>query len=133
MAATQSHLVKIGPYILISIMVGAIPSAECTISDTLGTEVQEPFVEYYTYYVYMENGETHYYMDDHTHGYGYMAESRESILDGDPLQEALTDFPKRYYLLVEYASLPDNYELHVKTHFDEYSLTKADICELIGE
>lgn len=130
-AVPKSHLVRIGPYLLIChVLHTNAPNSECIISDTLGTQVQEPFEYYFTPYI----------KQDDDPGYALLTIDRRSILEGEELRYvAYGVFGQYYYLMLEIDEIPDDYELHITDHtwsenYDnvvDYVLTKSDILELI--
>lgn len=129
-AAGDSHIVKIGPYLLICIKHYSMKAPQwatfCTIKDTLGSEVSRPFDDYYT-----KAGR-----DPNTHGYGYFKEDISSLsLDGIVNYLARDTFEQYYYVLLDYDTLPNDYELTV-TYWEGLgsvyqTLTYDDIASLI--
>ena len=139
-AGIGSHLVKIGKYLLINVCVQVDPTEEYNVYDTLGTQIQEPFAQYNTYYSYVdENRQMRFYMEDHSHGYGYVAENPAWYSDPDVREKCFTrnEFPHRLYLVLDYESIPDDYELHftitnhVSGSTEEHILTAEMIQQLI--
>lgn len=109
----HDHMVKIGPYLLISIIIPGYPDMTCEVSDSLGSELLNPFMEYVS------------------SGYGFVA--------FDPSGEdscSSYSFWPRYYLLLEFDSLPDDYVLTVNTEMssytDEYSVTRDEIVSWVN-
>lgn len=139
-AALGSHMVKIGPYLLISICAQDHPMKECVISDSLGSQPQEPFVQYNTYhYYYDENGEKHSFMDINNHGYGFIAENPTySSNSEDTAYAKRCEFMQRFYLILDYESIPANYELMVSItggntdRKEIYTLSADTIKEQVG-
>lgn len=135
-AAEDNHIAKIGPYLLMCYAYAPfynvtydINKLVFDISDTLGTEVQEPFAEYYTPYS----------TDADLPGYGYLKEDRESIIKGDLEFEGSASFDKFFFLIVKLDTLPEDYKIHVLVYpeydtedilFDE-TLTMDEIREIL--
>ena len=130
-AAGESHIVRIGPYLLICIRHYSAETprwaTHCTIKDTLGSTVSRPFDDYYT--------QTS--RDSTTHGYGYLKEDVSSLsLDGEVDYVARDAFDQYYYVILDYENLPSDYSLTV-TYWEGLgnacqTLTYAEIVELIG-
>ena len=107
-AAFEDHIVKIGPYLLISISDytflnnGELVPVEIT--DTLGSEVQQMFSEYYSS---LDNGQP----------YGYIKEDRpgSNPFFSDPDDFAINLFGQYYYVVLEYDALPNDYALQYTT------------------
>lgn len=139
-AALGSHMAKIGPYLLINICVQDHPLKECKISDTLNSQLQEPFAEYNTYhYYYDEDGQKHSYLDDHSHGYGSVAENPNRSVDSEQSAYYMRcEFMRRFYLILDYESIPDDYELNLSItdentkNENTYTLTADKIKELLS-
>lgn len=110
-AAHKNHMVKIGSKLLICINATNYPDCEFQIRDSLDSEILEPFAAYYE------------------PQYAYLAENARGI----GVRSTDTFWP-RYYLLLDYASLPEHYELEFVYQFDgdvrRYTLTKDAIAEL---
>lgn len=140
-AALGSHMVKIGPYLLVNICVQNHPQKDCKITDTLNSPLQEPFAQYNTYhYYYDEDGQKHTYLDDHSHGYGSIAENpnRRSANSDEIAYNMRCEFVRRFYLILDYESIPDDYVLTVSVSsvntddMEEYTLTTDMIRELLN-
>ena len=121
--SSDSHIVKIGPYILVCYEAASMASNfETTITDTIGSKVLEPFSEYYTPY-----------SNYPTSGYGILTVDPNSILNGDKLEfTARNTFGKFYYVILEIESLPEDYEMLITTTYEsgsqkQYMLTMQDI------
>ncbi len=137
-AAAGNHMVKIGPYLLFA--VACNPEMGCDdFYDSLGTQVQTCFSEYYTYYIVADGqGNQKNYWDTHTHGYGRLIENRDSIVNGNWVTEqefrGNNAFYQWHYILVEYDSLPEDYEIHyLWSEIAINTLTKEEIDSLLGE
>lgn len=115
-ASIGSHIAKIGPYLLICIALQDDPLVEYHVSDTMSTEVLYPFAEYVTYHYYSDaDGNRHFYKDTHDHGYGYLAEDPSALGDSEKAVCIMRcEFPRRYYLILDFASLPEDYVLTVQ-------------------
>ena len=126
-AAQKSHLVQIGPYLLIChILYTNAPNSECIISDTLGTPVQEPLANFVTAY-------------DET-GYALLVVDSSSIAEGEELRyTAYGLFGQYYYLVIPMDDLSEDYALRITDHtwsesYDnttEYVLTMDEIRSLL--
>lgn len=93
-AADVNHMVKIGPYLLISL------EKKYQVSDSLGSEVELLFTEYDNSY------------DECDGMYGYLREDRDSVVSGKELHFSAADcFDARNYLIIEYASIQEGYAL----------------------
>ena len=114
-ASVGSHLVKIGPYLLICICLHDDPMVEYHLSDTLDSQIQQPFEAYNTCLDYYdENGQRHDFMDTHETGYGYIAEDPSTIAGEAQLAYIVrSEFPRRYYVLLDYESIPEDYVLTI--------------------
>ena len=118
LASNRDHMVKIGPYLLICVTLPGFPNMECTITDSLGTQYTEPFADYYTT------------------DYGFVS---ECILptknENDPLVIQSEGFWPRYYLILDYESLPNDYVVTVDketpSYHDHYELTMDQIKSFI--
>lgn len=138
-AALGSHMVKIGPYLLVNICVQSHPQIDYTITDTLDSSFQEPFVQYNSYhYYYDEDGNKHSYLDDRSHGYGFIAENPNWSADSEESAYNMRcEFPRRFYLILDYESIPDDYELTLSVSWknvdetEEYTLAADMIRELV--
>lgn len=137
-AALGSHMVKIGPYLLINICAQIHPVKACIISDTLGSQTLEPFAQYNTYYFYYdENGKKQYFMDSHDHGYGFIAENPTFAENPEDVAYAKScEFMRRLYLILDYESISPDYELTVSitggSTQEVYALTGETIKKLVG-
>ncbi len=139
-ASDGSHIVKIGQYLLVSICLRDDPLAQHVILDSLNSKIQEPFAEYRTYwYYYDQEGQQHYYSEYNESGYGYMAENPHYGKEGEEIRlNERMEFPARYYIILDYTTLADDYELNVSViEWDdqigkEYKLTGKEIKDLIG-
>lgn len=132
-AADGSHLTKIGPYVLINFYLPADPNIECSIKDTLNTQIQEPFEKYYTFDAYVDdNGKEHRYLDSHSIGYGYLCEDPAEI--NNPKDSPCVMWPefyRRYYLVLNYDEITDDYQIEVKLNREV--LGYPDSYRLSGE
>lgn len=130
-AVPNSHLVKIGPYLLIChVLYSNAPNSECIISDSLGTTVQKPFMDYFTPFI----------KTDDQPGYALLTVDRDSIVDGKELSfTAYGVFGKYYYLILKIDEIPDDYELRITDHTwsesynnnTEHVLSMSDILNLV--
>ena len=126
-----SHIVKIGPYIVVCYMASALSgSFETSITDTINSEVLEPFAEYYTPF-------TNY----PTSGYGILTVDPDSILSGNELEYYVYgSFDKCYYVILEYEALPEDYEMQITTIYTDgehsnqkqYALTMQEIKDIFN-
>lgn len=126
-AADESHMVKIGPYLLFSIEARSGNNGFYTVGDSLGSEVILKFEEY-------DNLTT----KGHKKTYGYVKEDHTTINDGPRLSyEISTGFKARYYVLVKYDELPEDYVLWIKTSPDaedyKRSIPYDNIVYLLSE
>ena len=138
-AAFGSHIGKIGPYLLICVSPPVSDKLVCEVTDSLNSPVQEPFADYFTCYVRTaEDGTEVHFMDKDKQGYGYIAEDIFLTEDTEtPTARLKNTFSKRYYVVLEYDAIPDDYLLDV-TYSDgaeriEYSLSKDEIDKLLGQ
>lgn len=132
-AACNDHLVQIGHYVLMCFVYeGAREDVVYHLSDSSGTEIQEPFAEYYT----------NYFHDTNEPSYGFFREKLDPAYPDKALDlQALNIFGRRYYLLLDLNSLPDDYELHISAHpesdsseiIDEWVLYADDIQRVLGQ
>lgn len=137
--ASGSHLVKIGPHLLINISIPSDPDIVCTISDTLGSEILEPFEKYNTYDSYVDDtGKEHRFIDTHGFGYGYLCEDPAEINNPEISPYLVqAEFHHRYYVILNYDEIADEYELkitlnrEVPGYPDEYTLSGTQIKELV--
>ena len=129
-AAGDSHIVKIGPYLLVCVRHYSMSAPKwatfCTIKDTIGSESVRPFDDYYTP-ADREPG---------THGFGYFKEDISSLdSDGHTNYLARDTFDQYYYVVLDYKTLPENYKLTV-TYWEglgstSQTLTYDEIMALI--
>lgn len=126
--ADASHVVKIGPFLLLAIV---HDRGEKEVYDNLGTEVLEPFDEYITYNKehFIVDGDHVTYVYENVHGYSFFCENREAIINGDVEYYFNENFYKRSYLILDYDSLPDDYVLTCGT----WNVTKAEIVQFMNE
>lgn len=124
-AAGRSHLVKIGPYLLVCISNYSLDddpetTVVCTISDTLGTPVQEPFLQYSSTSASNPAG----------HQYGYLKQ------EGLGKVQTESFFMHYYFLVLDYENLPEDYVLECRTSTAAetvtQTLTYGDIMQLLG-
>lgn len=140
-AAGKSHIVKIGQYLLVCVQYssGDYSQADlsCEFIDNLGSKPIQYFEEYYTAPRNLTEL-TESQKIDYGKSYGYLKENLAAIPgDGQPLYIASSAFDLHYYLVLDYASLPKDYELLVifwhgdSNHYRR--LTYNDIVALIEE
>lgn len=118
-AAMYDHIVKMGPYLLVCITAPGFPDLTATITDSLDSQVYEPFAKYCT------------------EGYGCVSECILPTKSEDDVAVNYSEvFWPRYYLLLDYESLPDDYVLNVEkmasSYSDSYELTMEQIRNLIA-
>jgi len=138
-AANGSHITKIGPYVLVNFYLPADPDIECSITDTLRTQIQQPFEQYNTFDVYVdESGHEHRYMDSHSTGYGYLCEDPAEI--NNPTDSPCVMWPefyRRYYLVLNHDEITDDYQIDVKLNREvlgypeSYTITGEQIKTLL--
>lgn len=125
-AAGRSHLVKIGPYLLICVANLSYDddpetTISCEITDTLGSIVEEPFSEYSTASITNTDGQQ----------YGYVKKEGMSNIYVEHF------FRHYYFLILDYAALPDDYVLECKfistKGTTSKTLTYDDIVRLIEQ
>lgn len=126
-AVEDDHIVKIGPYLLISIDARIGTGKLITVEDSIGSEAQLMFMEY-----------DRWNTPDGTAKYGYLKENRESVLSGGKLEwQAVSNVDARYYIVLKYDEIPDDYQLWTKMTPDSENirslLTYTDIQSLLGE
>ena len=127
-AAKGSHMARIGPNLLVAIIDSQTINE---VYDTLGTEVQEPFAEFFTdtYHV-NENGEANRTNDANKEMYAYIHEDSAGIRNGTGDFNVWSCFLRRYYLVLKYDALPEDYELHVIINGEDNVFTREDIYAL---
>lgn len=104
-AAGQSHIVRIGPYLLVSICAFNVSRDEnCVISDTLGTEVITPLEEYYTPFIVTDTSRPLY---------SYLKEDRAFIGASKSQCQLLAPFDRYYFLIVEMDKLTEDYQINI--------------------
>lgn len=109
-SATSDHIVKIGPYLLISIetynpIIDNDPENEgFVLYDSLGSEFTLMFEEYYTAWTYpsAEVGEQ---------AYCQVADDIDRITGCRVNTMQTSSFLMRFYCILEYDSIPEDYEL----------------------
>lgn len=139
-AGKGSHMVKIGTYLLICVCLQDDPLEQHVITDSLNSQVKEPFAQYRTYCDYYDaEGQQHYYSENHESGYGYIAENPHYGKEGEEIRlHERMEFPARYYIILDYTTLADDYELNVSVIewddqiSEDYKLTGKEIKDLIG-
>lgn len=127
-AAGDSHIVKIGPYLLVALSANTYEYYDVygEVEDTLNSEVQE-ISEYFT--------PTNF---DYSHSGERYVHFRENIrtLDTDDYEYSMSNCVNKWYFVVlDYDKLPENYELKYTIHEDangddrikEFVLTYEDI------
>ena len=103
-AVEDDHMVKIGPYLLISIDARLNKNDLLIVEDSIGSNVDLLFMEY-----------DKYNMPDEKANYGFIKEERNSILSGWKLKfRAISNLEARYYLVVKYEEIPIDYQLWTK-------------------
>ena len=123
-AAGNSNIVKIGPYLLIAV---ALPGLDNyfnrynEISDTLGSEIHS-ITEYYT----ALNSEQNVIGAK----CGYLKENIRLLNTDDFEFISYNTFHKWYYTVIEYDSLPTNYEMKIVTHTDKDGVDEVDVSIL---
>lgn len=120
-AADLEHMVKIGPYLLVR-----LDKDYKEVADTLGTEAKLLFWEYDS-----NNPEC-------DGMYGYLKEDRDSVVSGKKVSfNASSNFEACNYLIVEYASIAQDYELWITKEIGEEiwgnMMTYDDIISLLKE
>lgn len=93
--AHKNHMVKIGSKVLICLNATNYPDCEVQIRDSLGSQISEPFAEYYG------------------PQYGFFA----ADVRGKSVRSANAFWP-RFYLVLDYISLPEDYEIEFVYQFD---------------
>lgn len=132
-AVAQGHIVEIGPYVVISAVGYAHPNASHKFYDSIGSEIQEPFAEYVSYFAYGDETGI-IYSDSQSSGYGLFYENRQSVVDGKLEFDALSSFDHRYYIVIKYDDIPDDYRVHFNSdHGKRYLLTKKGIDKILGK
>lgn len=132
-AGNKCHLVQIGPYVLICYIYDFYQQNYiCELYDNLGSEVLQPFTEYYTPFEPEEGKQR----------YGYIKEVRESIISGDELEyEGNGTFRHFSFLILDLDSLLEDYEVYVVKYAADnpddremiHTLTIDEIRGLLGE
>lgn len=123
-AAGESHIVKIGPYLVICVQhnSGNYPQSKtyCKFKDTLGSKAVQCFSAYYSPRKGMDvNPEegftlpTDYDNSDALPRYGYFKENAATIGSGNSKYSASSSFDLYYFLVLEYDSIPKDYKLEV--------------------
>lgn len=125
-AARDDHLVKIGPYLLISVD-GRTPKYPLIVEDSIGSKAQLMFAEY--------DRRT---SPDGIASYGYLTEDRDSIVSGWELDwDVTSNIKTRYYILLKYNDIPEDYQLWTRVEEEAGQirslLTYDDIQYLLGE
>ena len=98
-AVNDDHMVKIGPYLLISIDARMGKNGLLVVEDSLGSDIELMFMEYDCYN-----------FPDGKEKYGFIREDRDSILSGWELKfEATSNLEARYVLVLKYDEIPEDY------------------------
>lgn len=104
-AAGDSHIVKIGPYLVICVQHSSADTPQwatfCTFHDNLDSQAVQYFSDYYT-------------TSADTAGYGYFKEDPSFMETGHVVDySARSTFDMYYFLILDYETLPKDYELTV--------------------
>lgn len=103
-AVVDDHMVKIGPYLLISIEARMGKHGLLITEDSIGSEIERMFDEY-----------DRWSLPDGTPEYGQLIENRDSIISGWGLKwKAISNIGTRHYLLLKYDEIPEDYQLWTK-------------------
>lgn len=127
---SKNHMVKIGPYLLITIKTTGAPNSFIgnqakeivSISDTIDSKVEKHFAEYYSPYIEKE---------DRKEGkYALFMKKADAV-------SYVSTFGEWYTILLEYDKIPKDYVLTVvsknrKDKIDEFILTYDDIQKLLA-
>lgn len=88
--------------------------------------------------IYDEDGSRYSYLDDRNHGFGFIAENPHRSADSEESAYNMRcEFPRRFYLILDYGSIPDDYKLTLSVSSrntddtEEYTLTADMIRALI--
>lgn len=131
--AYTNHMVKIGPYILISIDItdDADELENWIITDSLGSEPQLMFSENYV----TRNTDNPYIPKD---GYALcISKSKGPYSQGEDDYLISNVFHMRYYVILEYAALPEDYVFTLTRRFESrdvtYTLRYDHIVDLVAK
>ena len=125
-AAGENHIVKIGPYLLISIVNNSFMMSDevvpVEITDTLGSEVQQMFSEYYSSPF---SGSPYGYVKEEWHEKNAFFNNSENF--------SVNVFGRYYYIVLEYDTLTDDYALQYTTRKKGEMVTQTLTYEQIKQ
>lgn len=126
-AIHDDHMVKIGPYLLISIDPRLGNDGLLIVEDSIGSVIEHRFEEF-----------DRWNLPNRESKYGLLTENRDSITSFFDLEvQYANNFETRYYVILEYDKIPEDYILWTKLDSESeqiYSrLTYNDIQYLLGD
>lgn len=125
-AVEDDHMVKIGPYLLISINARMGKDGLLIVEDSVGSKIELYFMEY-----------DKYNLPDEKEKYGFIKENRDSIMSGWQLEyRAVSNLDPRCILVLKYDEIPEDYKLWTKVEESGQMrslLTYDDIQYLLSE
>ena len=123
-AVEDDHMVKIGPYLLISIDVRMGKNGLLKVKDSIDSEMEVLFMEYDSYN-----------LPDEKAKFGFIKENRGSILSGGKLEyQAVSNLEARCVVVLKYDEIPTDYQLWTETDTSQMRslLTYDDIQFLLN-